>query len=133
MRHTINQHFQALVIMRYDGKNLRTEACDRKRNLYLLLDAARHSMNEAQLLEFKDDVAVECKYMGQPDGLRCVCMLSVCTLSFRIEIVCTLMCVFVHTGVFLCYFFNLSALWMYVLYFISIVCTLDVFRCITLK
>lgn len=75
MRHTINQHFQALVIMRYDGNNLRTEACDRKRNMYLLLDAARHCMNETQLLEFKDDVAAECRHMGQPDGLRCVSML----------------------------------------------------------
>ena len=103
MRHTINQHFQALVIMRYDGKNLRTEACDRKRNMYLLLDAARHCMHEAQLLEFKEDVAAESRHMGQPDGLRCVYMFSVCTLNLRIEIVCTWMCV-VHTGVFLCYF-----------------------------
>ena len=84
--------------MRYDGKSLQTEACDRKRNVRLILDAAKHCMHEVQYLEFRDDVGIECTHKGQPDGLRCVCMLSVCTLSFRIEIVCTFCahsCVFV--------------------------------------
>ena len=65
-------------------------------------------MHETQLLEFKDDVAAECRHMGQPDGLRCVSMLSVCTLNLRIEIVCTLMCVLCTLGCF-CFFLNLSA------------------------
>jgi hypothetical protein len=115
MRHAINQHFQALLVMQYDGNNLRTEACDRKRNLHLLVDAARHCMNEAQLLEFREDVAAECRQMGQPDGLRCVSMLSVCTLNLRIEIVCTLMCV-LCTLVCFCFIFKfectLCAHWM---------------------
>ena len=55
LRHPLNQHFQALMIMRYDGKSLGTEASDHVRNLRLMQDAAKCVMREEKYLDFKED------------------------------------------------------------------------------
>jgi hypothetical protein len=74
IRPTLNMHYQALIIpsLRYDCKELGTEACHRPRNCRLIKDAAKCILNAEQNGDFSDDISKECGQHSEPDGMRYV-------------------------------------------------------------
>ncbi len=69
---TFHMHYQALIILHFDGKELGTEACHRQRNLWLIKDAAKCVMNAEQYRDFSDDISKECYQHSEPDGISSV-------------------------------------------------------------
>jgi hypothetical protein len=72
IRSQLNVHFQALAIMRFDGRDLQTESCYRVHNLQLIKDAAKAFMTAEVYYEFREDLCSESDKRHEPDGLRYV-------------------------------------------------------------
>jgi hypothetical protein len=69
-RHRLNVHFQALAVIRFDGRDIMTDACNRPANLRWIKDAAKAIMNAEQYAAFSDDFKRESNHEDEPDGLR---------------------------------------------------------------
>ena len=97
IRHRLNTHFQALAILRYDGRDMLTDsdACNRlsRSNLRfkLIKHAAKQLMSAEQYCSFYDDIEIEFEKEshldGEPDGLRYFCTLDTCTVAHLILII----------------------------------------------
>ncbi len=70
LRHRLNVHFQALAVIRFDGRDMMTDACNRQSNLRLIKDAAKAIMNAEMYAVFSDDIKRESNHEDEPDGLR---------------------------------------------------------------
>jgi hypothetical protein len=69
-RHRLNVHFQALAVIRFDGRDMMTDACNRRSNLRLIKDAAKAIMNAEQYSVFHEDIKKESNHEAEPDGMR---------------------------------------------------------------
>jgi hypothetical protein len=69
-RPRLNMHFQALAVIRFDGRDIMTDACNRQSNLRLMKDAAKAIMNAEQYSTFSDDIKRESNHEDEPDGMR---------------------------------------------------------------
>ena len=63
-------HFQALAVIRFDGRDIMTDACNRPCNLRLMKDAAKAIMNAEQYSAFSGDIKRESNHEDEPDGMR---------------------------------------------------------------
>ena len=70
MRHKLNVYFQALAVIRYDGRDMMTDACNRLTNLRMLKDAAKAIMDAEQYIAFSADIRKESSHPTEHDGLR---------------------------------------------------------------
>ncbi len=57
---SLNMNYQALIILRFDCKELGTEACHSQRNLRLIKYATKCVMNAEEYEDFSHDISKEC-------------------------------------------------------------------------
>jgi hypothetical protein len=69
IRRRLHVQFHALLFAVH-GPYLKTEACHRKINLQLLIDAAREILDRDMFREFTADVQAELNCDGKPAGMR---------------------------------------------------------------
>ena len=82
----MNIRFQALHLAIH-GPSYKFEACHRRLNLSLIMDAMRHVLDKEEFTEFDADVEKELHAPDEPDGIRCT---SVHVLLHIVTAVCTL-------------------------------------------